>query len=80
MDLFNRIKRLNEKGIIIDCVAVNQVKNGNGEDVENRSLSLITYTVEVMDSSLGEMYYTESCDSFKEAIETGVKFAEQIKK
>ena len=76
MDIFERIQALNKKGIIIDCIAVNQIDNGNEQGVKDGAFPLITYTVEVMDTSLGEMFYTESCDSFKEAIYSGVKFAE----
>ena len=75
MDIFKRIQKLNKKGIIIDCVAINQIDNGNKNDVEKDIIPIITYTVEVMDISL-EMLYTESFDSFKEAIEAGVKTAE----
>ena len=80
MDIFERIQELNKKGIIVDCVAVSQIDNGNEEGVKNREFPLMTYTVEVMDESLGEIFYTESCDSFKEAIYVGVKFAEQMNK
>lgn len=78
MDIFEEIQKINEKGIIIDCVAVNQNENGHEDEVKEGILPLITYTVEVMDSSLSEILYTESCDSFKEAICVGVKFAKQI--
>jgi hypothetical protein len=78
MDIFERIQELNKIGIVIDCIAINQIDNGNEKGVKEGVFPLITYTVEVMDTSLGKMFYTESCDSFKEAIEAGVKFAEKL--
>lgn len=76
MDIFDRIQKLNQKGIIIDCVATDQIENGNRKGVENGEYPLVTYTVEVMNASLEKMLYTESCDSLKEAIYAGVIFAE----
>jgi hypothetical protein len=75
--MFDKIERLAKKGIIIDCVAVNQIENGYQEQVSDGSMPLITYTVEVMTTSL-ELLYTESCDSFKEALEAGLKWAKRL--
>lgn len=71
----NQNRTLSKKGIIIDCVAVNQIENGYGEQVKNGSMSVVTYTVEVMDNRL-DVIYQESCDTFKEALEAGVKWTE----
>lgn len=57
-------------------MAVSQIENGNKKGIENGEFPLITYTVEVMNISLDDMLYTESCDTFKDAIEAGIKFAE----
>lgn len=75
MDIFGRIESLKDKGIVIDCVAVNQKNNGNERQVNDGAMPLITYTVEVMDTYL-EIIYSESCNSFKEAVLTGIEFAE----
>lgn len=75
LDIFDKINTLTKKGIIIDCVAINQIDNGYGERVEEGSMPLITYTVEVMDTNL-EILYQESGNTFKQALEAGVKWAE----
>lgn len=78
MDIFDRLQNLYNRGIIIDCVAVNQIDNGYDLEVEAGLTPLITYTVEVMYDDL-EIIYQESCDTFKEAILLGIKYAENIK-
>jgi len=78
MDLFARIEKLAKKGIIIDVVAVNQIENGYQERVEAGDIPPVTYTVEVMNASLSGILYQESCDTFKEALETGIKKGESI--
>lgn len=78
MDIFEKIESLAKQGIIVDCVAVNQIQNGYKEQVEDGSMPLITYTVEVMNNELSDMLYTESCDTFKEALESGVKATEDF--
>jgi len=80
MDIFTRLENLSNKGIIIDVVAINQEENGYGLQVELGDVPLITYTVEVMNNKLDDMLYQESCDSFKEALEAGVKWAEGYNK
>ena len=75
-NIFTRIESLSTRGIIIDVVVVNQEENGYGLQVELGDVPLITYTVEVMNNKLDDMLYQESCDSFKEALEAGVKWAE----
>jgi len=75
IDIFTRIENLATKGIIIDVVAINQIENGYGERVEAGDMPLITYTVEVMDTSLGNMLYTESCNTLRETLGVGVKWA-----
>ena len=79
-DLFVRMEKLLDQGIIIDCVAVNQVENGYKDAVEAGDIPLVTYTVEVMNVNLDDMLFTEARDSFKEALECGIKAAEQIAK
>lgn len=76
MDIFDRLNELNKQGIIIDVVAINQIENGYQERVEAGDMPLVTYTVEVMNNSLDDMFYQESCHTFKEALEVGVKWAE----
>jgi hypothetical protein len=76
MDIFERIESLKDKGIVIDCVAVNQKNNGNERQVNDGAMPLITYTVEVMDTYLEIIYYSESCNSFKGAVLKGIEFAE----
>lgn len=75
MDIFAEIDKLAKKGIIIDCVAVNQIENGYEEQVKAGSIPLITYTVEVMNINLDDILYTESCDSYKDALIAGIKWA-----
>lgn len=41
MGIFERIERLNEKGLIIDCVAVNQIENGYEESVKEDRKSVV---------------------------------------
>ena len=77
MDIFKEIEELNQKGIVIDCVAINQINNGYQEQVNNGSMPLITFTVEVMDTSL-ELLYSESCCSLKEALDAGRKAAHKM--
>lgn len=76
-DIFEKIQSLIKQGVVIDCIAVNQAQNGYQEQVAIGDMPLITYTVEVMDVSLSNMLYAESCDSFKEALENGIKAAEK---
>jgi hypothetical protein len=78
MDILTRLENLNNKGIIIDVVAVDQIENGHKEQILAGDIPLTTYTVEVMkETSHGlDILYQESCDSFKEALEAGVKWAE----
>ncbi len=78
MDIFTRLENLSNKGIIIDVVAINQIENGYEEEVKLGNMPLITYTVEVMNTTLDNIIYQESCDSFKEALEVGIKWAEDI--
>lgn len=61
-------------------MVVSQIENSNKKDVENRDMPLITYTVEVMDATLSKILYTESCDSFKEAIYAGENLRKNINK
>lgn len=76
MDIFERINNLAKKGIIIDVVAVNQIENRYQEQVKVRDMPLITYSVEVMNVDLDDVFHQESCKSLKEALEAGVKWAE----
>jgi hypothetical protein len=77
-DIFIRLENLNNKGIIIDVVAIDQIENGNKEQILAGDIPLTTYTVEVMkETAQGlNMLYQESCDTFKKALEVGVKWAE----
>ena len=77
-DIFIRLENLNNKGIIIDVVAIDQIENGHKEQILAGDIPLTTYTVEVMkETAQGlDMLYQESGDSFKEALEAGVKWAE----
>ena len=77
MDIFEQIESLREKGIVIDVVAVNQIENGYEEQVKAGSMPLITYTVEVLDTSL-EVLYAESCNNLKEALKAGVAAANKL--
>lgn len=77
-DIFIRLENLNNKGIIIDVVAIDQIENGHKEQILAGDIPLTTYTVEVMkETAQGlNMLYQESCDTFKKALEVGVKWAE----
>lgn len=77
MDIFEQIENLANRGIIIDCVAVNQEQNGYGDQVKNGTMPLVTYTVEIMDTSL-EVLYAESCNNFKTALDAGLKAANKL--
>ena len=81
-DIFIRIENLNNKGIIIDVVAIDQIENGHKEQILAGDIPLTTYTVEVMkETAQGlNMLYQESCDSFNEALKAGVKWAEEVNK
>jgi uncharacterized protein YjgD (DUF1641 family) len=77
MDIFEKIEDLLKKGIVIDCVAINQIDNGCQKQVNEGSMPLITYTVEVMNTSL-EVLYAESRNSFKDALVAGIKAANKL--
>lgn len=48
MNIFQKIdKILLEHNIVIDVVAINQIENGYGEQVESGVMPLITYTYEI---------------------------------
>lgn len=76
-NLFERHQALTEKGIIIMVNATNQISNGYEKQVNEGSMPLITFTVEVMDEKLEDMFYTISCDTFEEALTEGIQYAEQ---
>lgn len=75
--LFDRQETILKQGLVIDVIAMNQISNGNQKKVEKGIMPLITFTVNVMDITMEDVLFTISCDSFKEAFETGVEFAEQ---
>ncbi|ADO60014.1 hypothetical protein [Paenibacillus polymyxa] len=76
-DLFTRHEALRQKGIIIGVVAINQISNGNESLVKKGMMPTVTFTVEVMDESLEDLIYNISCDSFEEALQEGVEYAEK---
>ncbi len=76
-NIFIKLENLSTRGIIIDVVAIDQIENGNKEQILAGDIPLTTYTVEVMkETAQGlNMLYQESCDTFKKALEAGVKWA-----
>ena len=76
-DLFTRHEALRQKGIIICVVAINQISNGNESLVKKGIMPKVTFTVEVTDESLEDLMYNISCDSFEEALQEGIEYAEK---
>lgn len=47
-NIFTKLENLSTRGIIIDVVAIDQIENGNKEQILAGDIPLTTYTVEVM--------------------------------
>lgn len=71
MNIFEKIKKLENKGIIIDYMAIDQIEGGMKNEVENGDVPRITYTVYVKKID-GEEIHCESEDTVKEALITGI--------
>ncbi|QST02454.1 hypothetical protein IMZ31_23685 (plasmid) [Pontibacillus sp. ALD_SL1] len=66
-----------EKGYVVSVIGMNQRSNGLGDRVDRGEIPLVTFTVEVTDVSMYDLYYSASHDTFKEALVDGLDYAEK---
>jgi putative aminopeptidase FrvX len=77
MNLFEKIKKIAEKGYFIQYDIMDQKENGYGKQVEKNDLPKVTFSVFVMHICNYEVIHIESFDSLEEGLINIIKYTEK---